>query len=259
MRKLALSAVACLALIVPTTAQAGGPPPKGHDEHGSSCLKKDDHTAQCGKDNIQVVNEPPGANCPNGGVKIIANRHVSFVCNGATGTPGAPGAPGTPGAPGAPGTPGATPVISMVPPGANCATGGISVTINNSAPFYLCNGANGLRGPQGPAAPTCASQRVATWRIIVKRGHTISNLTAYFEGVRTTVRQGRLSGHTGYFVRIDLRGLSKGVYGGRIFYMVSVNGHRAVRNTQVHLFRTCYGNVRGGIAAGLNRIPYTPI
>jgi hypothetical protein len=41
--------------------------------------------------------------------------------------------------------------------------------------------------------------------------------------------------------------------------MVSVNGHRAVRNTQVHLFRTCYGNVRGGIAAGLNRIPYTPI
>jgi hypothetical protein len=61
------------------------------------------------------------------------------------------------------------------------------------------------------------------------------------------------------FVRIDLRGLGHGVYGGRIFYRVSVNGRRAVRNTQVHLFRTCYGNVRGGIAAGLNRIPYTPI
>jgi hypothetical protein len=41
--------------------------------------------------------------------------------------------------------------------------------------------------------------------------------------------------------------------------MVSVKGHHFVRKTQVHMFRTCYGNIRGGIATGLNLTPYTQI
>jgi hypothetical protein len=52
-----------------------------------------------------------------------------------------------------------------------------------------------------------------------------------------------------------MRGLHRGIYVARVRYRVSVNGGRFVRNTHVHYFRTCYGNVRGGIPEGPNRFP----
>lgn len=68
-----------------------------------------------------------------------------------------------------------------------------------------------------------------------------------------------MRGRPAYLVRIDLRGLPRGVYGGRIFYRASVNGRAFRRLTEVHLFRTCYGNPKGGQPTGLNRFPFTRI
>ena len=70
--------------------------------------------AQATGDTIEVVPEPPGANCPTGGVRITVTHagdpapppDVTYVCNGQTGPPGTPGSPGTPGTPGPPGEPG---------------------------------------------------------------------------------------------------------------------------------------------------------
>jgi hypothetical protein len=75
--------------------------------------------------NITVVTEPPGANCPAGGIKITIQRgrldgtpapasvngpappdppdEIHFVCNGLPGAPGPAGPPGPPGPPGATG------------------------------------------------------------------------------------------------------------------------------------------------------------
>ena len=50
-----------------------------------------------------------------------------------------------------------------------------------------------------------------------------------------------------------MTGLPRGIYVARVRYRVSRNGGRFVRNTHVHYFRTCYFNVRGGIAEGPNR------
>lgn len=61
--------------------------------------------------NYVVTNyEPPGSNCPNGGVSITTysgvtnlpiTGQVRYVCNGSDGRPGTPGGQGSPGVPGA--------------------------------------------------------------------------------------------------------------------------------------------------------------
>jgi hypothetical protein len=56
------------------------------------------------------------------------------------GQPGTPGAPGSPGAPGAPGQ-----SVVMGDAGANCANGGVSLTVGGDT-RYVCNGANGQDG-----------------------------------------------------------------------------------------------------------------
>jgi len=115
-------------------------------------------TRNCDDDNnnIVVVTEPSGANCPNGGVKIIVleghkmwhdgSANVFYVCNGENGAPGENGENGS----------GVT--VADEPAGANCPNAGISVT--EVAPdgtlgttFYVCNGADGAPGPPGPQGP----------------------------------------------------------------------------------------------------------
>jgi hypothetical protein len=67
-------------------------------------------------DEITVVVEPPGDNCPTGGIKVTVTPvpegeeepepTVYYVCNGQQGPPGEPGNDGEPGVPGEPGAPG---------------------------------------------------------------------------------------------------------------------------------------------------------
>lgn len=79
---------------------------------------------------IVVTPEPPGTNCPAGGVKIVSNGQTFFVCNGIPGVQGptGPAGPqGPPGPPGPQGPPGTPPTITVVQgPGPNQ----ITITIN---------------------------------------------------------------------------------------------------------------------------------
>ena len=138
---------------------------------------------------VTVTPEPPGANCTNGGVKIVSEAGTSYVCNGPQGPTGNPGqgVTVTPEAAGAnceyggvkveseagtsyvcngePGPPGPGVAVSPEPAGANCTNGGVKVE-SEAGTSYLCNGApgtpgtpgekgdTGAPGPQGPAGAT---------------------------------------------------------------------------------------------------------
>lgn len=84
---------------------------------------------------------------------------------------------------------------------------------------------------------------------------TVRNFRASFEGVRATSRKGTRSGRVAYRVRINMRGLTKGVYAARAIYQVRVGNGVFKRRMRVHLFRPCYGNPKGGRHEGLNRLP----
>jgi hypothetical protein len=91
--------------------------------------------------------------------------------------------------------------------------------------------------------------------VIVAKGHHITALRASFEGVRAKVTRSKTrGGRAVYFVRVDLRGLTKGLYVARIRYRL--NGHR---DTKVHYYRACTGNPKGGLGEGPNRFPATVI
>jgi len=126
-------------------------------------------------DRVVVVAEPPGANCPNGGVKIIVIRGLEdpndrdndpvdlifFVCNGVNGLPGSQGPPGPPG------PPGVKPVITVELAGPNCPNGGVKIVLPREGPddengrptdavFFVCNGLPGTVGPPGAQGPAGA-------------------------------------------------------------------------------------------------------
>jgi len=238
-------------------------------------------------DRVVVTVEPPGANCPNGGIKVIVVKGqldtdpdrksndpddlVFFVCNGVNGLPGPQGPPGPPG------SPGLTPVITVEPAGPNCLTGGVKIEVPGEGMFFVCNGVPGAAGPTGPPGPsgppgtpgvnpllpanlTCLSTRTAKWRVIVVRSHRVRGLRAFFEGSRTPVKKSRTrNGRVMYTVTIDLSGLPRGVYAARVRYRVSVRGGAFRRGTNVSHRRACYGNVRGGFGEGLNRFPIAVI
>ena len=160
--KSALAAVAIIvaivwAFVLAFPAVGTADPPRDPCAHNPTTL--------CGPD-IDVFVEPPGANCPAGGIKIVIVRGepdgperthppkpdpadlVFYVCNGQDGDDGEPGPPGPPGPPGA----GVT--VDVEPAGENCPAGGIVVTVpdnddEGTAPqvFYVCNG----RGRPGRA------------------------------------------------------------------------------------------------------------
>ncbi len=45
---------------------------------------------------VVASSEPPGGNCPAGGVRLYSATGVTYACNGAAGAPGTPGQPGVP-------------------------------------------------------------------------------------------------------------------------------------------------------------------
>ena len=222
-------------------------------------------------DRVEVVAEPAGENCPTGGIKVIVVKgqrdtdpdrknndrddEEFFICNGLNGLPGPPGPPGV--------------NVEVEPAGPNCPTGGIKVTLLNGPStaddkvFYVCNGIagpvgpTGAQGPAGPAGggaqgtPACVSTRVAKWRIIVADGVRFRLLSATFEGAPARVTRTRTPrGRRMLVVRINSRGLPRGIYFARIKYRV--NGRRGTRH---HGFRFCYGNPKGARGEGPNRFP----
>lgn len=278
------------ALLLPSSALAGGD--DGHDggsHHGGGghpCLNGNP-TDLCDDngDRIIVVSEPAGDNCPNGGIKIIITRgldgkefsgdveRVFYVCNGEDGQPGPVGPQGPPG-------PAPTVTVVAEPAGATCTTGGQRVTVN-AVSFVICNGLNGApgatgpagpAGPQGPAGPagpagpqgppgstpataTCVSKRIGRWRIIVRRVHRVRNVRISFEGVTAPFRETRSRGRRVFIARIDMRGLPQGLFVGRVRYDVSNRGRPFRRGTNIHYWRTCLGNPKGGGKEGPNRFP----
>ena len=92
-----------------------------------------------------VTAEPPGPHCANGGVKVqVGSGAPEYICGGASGSPGADGQSAT---------------VTAEPSGVNCASGGIKVTVGSGSPTYVCNGASGSGASvtSEPAGPNCAS------------------------------------------------------------------------------------------------------
>jgi len=119
-------------------------------------------------DAVLVTDEPPGDNCPDGGVALTdASGVTEFVCDGPEGAAGPSGAPGAtgpsgaegpegpagaPGPEGLPGADGTSVTVVDEPPGANCPTGGVAVT-DATGTTYVCTGLDGVEGPEGPQGP----------------------------------------------------------------------------------------------------------
>ena len=89
----------------------------------------------------------------------------------------------------------------------------------------------------------------------MRRNVEVRRFTARFEGVRARVTRGSYRGRVAYRVRIDMRGLPRGIYTARARYQVSVRDARFRRSSRVHHFRPCYGNPKGGGPEGPNRAP----
>ena len=181
---MAVSAVTALLAFSAVPAMAGqsgsgnSPPPgceSGHYQQ-SKCPPPNMGGVSSG---ITVTAEPPGRNCPAGGIKVTVKdvQEISdfarqdgrpetfFVCNGIdgmNGLPGLPGATGPAGPAGPQGPPGIGVTVTVEPAGANCTAGGVKIAQDGET-FFVCNGLNGLpgavgpagpAGPQGPAGPT---------------------------------------------------------------------------------------------------------
>jgi hypothetical protein len=263
-----LAVTAGMMLAVPATALAGGDNPPVDYHHPPTCSKYDKWDDPCGDrdregDRIEIVDLAVGdGNCANGGIKITLTHmrdrdgheysdkwdhndiETFFVCNGLDGAPGPAGPPGEDGAPG-PAGPGGP----QGPAGQNGAPGSPGAPGANGSPGPA--GLPGPAGPAGPALPTCASRRIVTWTLVVRRTVTVTNLRARFEGVPARVTKGTYRGRTAYRVRIDMRGFERGVYAARASYTIRRGNGRARNSRQVHYFRPCYGK-HGGVGT-LNR------
>ena len=100
---------------------------------------KDGEGGEAGEDGkgVTVTPEPPGANCPNGGVKVESASGTKYVCNGKNGEGGAEGSQGSAGQDGAAGRNG-----------------------QNGAPGAQGPpGPRGARGPAGKVRMTCEVKR----------------------------------------------------------------------------------------------------
>lgn len=262
--RLAVLGVTAIGLALPTVALANpteGNHPKSPCAHGNP-------TDLC--DHVVVVTEPPGMNCPTGGIKVIVihglvdpesftghKKHhprpkpdpkdeVFFVCNGANGVPGPPGPAGPPGPPGPPGV---TPVITVEPPGINCLAGGVKI-VSPDGTFFVCNGV------PVPTPAQCISHRVARWHLIVRKNVRVSRVRTTFNGHRASRTTVILRGRVNFFVRADMRGKLPGVYVARIRYSFRrVTQARSRPRTQVHYYRVgCPGQFGPG---GLNQFEIT--
>jgi hypothetical protein len=202
---------------------------KAHAKHGDTlgpCKPGGGQTNPC-----PLPPPPPCQSCPPGPPGQPGPP-------GPPGTPGQPGPPGPPGTPGTPGTPG--------PPGPSGPTGPAGPTgptgPQGPTGFTGPTGPRGFTGPPGPAGPPgppgppggtprgitgpvepgCVSTRVAKWRIIIARGVRFRLRSATFEGNSAQVTRSRTpAGRRMFIVRIDSRGLPRGIYFGRIRYTAS--------------------------------------
>ena len=125
-------------------------------------------------------------------------------------------------------------------------------------------GPPGFDGPAGPPGPTpriCRSVRDATWLLVVRNSVRVTNLRASFEGVRADVTRTTVRGRQAYRVNIELAGLQRGVYVGRVRYRIARRTGSTAgifrNNTRVQYWRVCTGNPKGGIKEGLNRLSTT--
>ena len=141
------------ALFLPSTALAGDND-GGHGGYKPCSDKQKGHYCDDKDDRIIVTEEPPGFNCPAGGIKVVVNEksrgrdRTFYVCNGRDGTDGT------------------SPTIDVEPAGVNCPAGGVVITVPDDDDadllperFYVCNGvdgedgSNGAPGPAGPGGP----------------------------------------------------------------------------------------------------------
>ena len=119
--------------------------------------------------------------------------------------------------------------------------------------------------PVRPVPPprTCRSTRDATWLLVVRNSVRVTSLRASFEGVRARVTRTTVRGRRAYRVNIDLSGLQRGVYVGRVNYRIArTTGSTAGQfrnNTRVQYWRVCFGNPKDGLKEGLNRLTTTII
>jgi hypothetical protein len=82
---------------------------------------------------------------------------------------------------------------------------------------------------------------VTKWRLVERRGHTVVKLKATFNGEKAKVTKTRTKGGRRMFVvRIDMRGLSKGLYNARVRYQLAEARTKFPRS-KVHLYRACGG------------------
>jgi hypothetical protein len=253
LRKLIMSLAVLAAAGVAVPAASANPEPRSPCAHGNP-------TDLC--DRILVVQEPAGANCALGGIKIVIVHgaldpdavvrtartgkppkddpadEAFYVCNGLNGVPGPPGPVGPPGPPGPAGV-----TVVLEPPGVNCQTGGVKITTADGT-FYVCNGV------PVPTPQSCISTRIASWHLVVRKSVRVSRVRFSFNGKATTFTRFRLQ-RVHYRARVDLRGLPPGVYGARIRYNLRKVGSRTVRpRSKVHLYRVgCPGQYGPG---GLN-------
>ena len=174
--------------------------------------------------------------------------------------------------------------VAPEPAGINCANGGIEVTPvaadgTLGDPFYVCNGADGAPGADGPVGPAgtrrtsrrywtaracwlrarignVLSTRVTTWVLIVRKGHQVRRMRGSFEGNPARTRAVSRKGRVAFRIRIDMRGLPRGIYVAKVRYQVN-KGRGFRRSQRVHYYRACYGNPKGGGIQGPNRFPVT--
>ena len=145
--------------------EAGPPGPKGEmgemgdmGDMGAMGTQGQGHNAL-----LATTAEPAGDNCLTGGVKLesgidtdddgalspneIDPSQTRYVCHGSQGPMGATGPMGPAGE---------SVAVAAEPPGANCPSGGSSLTAG-AATSYVCNGDAGPTGPQGPQGPQGAT------------------------------------------------------------------------------------------------------
>ena len=172
--KTLVSMLACLALVACSNAMPG---PTGSTGPAGP-MGAQGATGPAGEPVRVNVLMRGSLDCPTGGVELVSVDGRRVVCNGASasadgggvqgppgpagpagmnGTNGTNGMNGTNGTNGTNGLDGISVTIATEPPGANCATGGISATgwvdlgFNDAgiATRYVCNGANGMGGSGG--------------------------------------------------------------------------------------------------------------
>lgn len=182
--KLAFLAVLAATAVFMTMPASSLADPTDHPPHPCGDNSKPYHADDCPPvvvaPQIQVVVEPPGANCPAGGIKVTVTQNnmkhdedddhkvminnptpqVFFICNGVQGPVGPAGPAGPQGPPGPAGPAGINPLVSVEPAGANCANGGVKF-VSPQGTFFACNGRDGTN-----ATPrTCVSRRRFTIRL----------------------------------------------------------------------------------------------